>query len=247
MATIVTFTSSGLFVYTGSANPVSISVWGAGGNGGLNGNGGSGAAFASSSIVLGNGTYSCSVAGLGGIVFNPTTTSSSLGYNPIVGDGDLFGNSSSFYSASSSTVKLVSAMGGSSLGTIYHQTGSAGFVSGSTYMLGGIGGQPVVYNADGCGGGGAGGWPSGSGTASLGSPGSSDSSIGDSRSLASAGGPSGGTGVGGNGAYYDAGSNVNRIVSAQNGATPGGGGGGPYIWGANTPGLGGAGQITISF
>lgn len=241
--------SSSLFSITGSGVTASVQVWGAGGNGNYNGGGGSGAAWASASLVLtGSTTYSCSIAGLGGLIYNPKTTSSSLGYNPGAGDSDLYGLSSSFTINSSGTV-LLAAVGGSQTGIISHQLTQSSGSSCVLYMQGGLGGVTVAGNADGCGGGSAGGFIVATGTASLGSPGSSDWTIGDSRSLAANGATSGNSGgSGGNGSYYDSGPNQNRVVPGQNGAFPGGGGGGDYLWNqANSSGLGAGGQIIITF
>lgn len=249
-----TFLSSSFLVVTASVT-ASVAVWGAGGNGNLNGAGGSGGAFASASIRLNAGTYTCSVAGPGGYITNPYTTSASLGYNPLAGDTDLYGLSSSLI-VSGSTV-IISAVGGSSTGIISHQltqgSGSLtpGTPSGSIfYVQGGLGGTPVG-NTDGCGGGSAGGFNSATGTASLGTPGFSDNTIGpDSRSSAAQGGYTSGSsgGPGGNGSYYDAGPNLNRIVPAQNGGYPGGGGGGSYVgYAPGSEGFGAGGAIVVTY
>lgn len=142
------------------------------------------------------------------------------------------------YVASASGQILLRAPGGKYDGTIDHQQT---LLTGSKYTYYGGHGSPdfqgyASYN--GSGGGQAG---------SINGNGQDGQSA--FNSTTDAGAPGGraydGTGAGGAGAYYYAGSSTNGVISAINGGFPGGGGGGSYDYGRDSSGPAADGVVTI--
>lgn len=224
----VTYTSNGTFSRA-TATPVTMSLWGAGGDGSANGTGGSGGSYVVKSVVLQSGSY-----------------------NVFVGqrNADGLGNGGDSYFQSASVI-IARAAGGRSDGTITHQ---ASFNTGSTKYVGGAGGT----FSGGYGNYGAGSGGSAAGGLGVGIAGSNGLDNGASfpqyghsvGAVSGASGEASGGGNGGNSAYYDAGTN-SRLIPATNGEAPGGGGGGGYSGETNiavvTEGRGALGRVDISY
>lgn len=223
-----TFTANGTFSVV-TSTPVTMSLWGAGGNGNANGTGGSGGAYVVEMVTLPSGSYTV-------VVGQP--------------NADGFGNGGNSYFESASVI-LARAAGGKSDGTIAHQ---AALNTGSTKYVGGTGGTFTTGygNYGGAGGGSAAG---GLGNGIAGSDGydSGASFPQFGHPLGGAAGANGGAAGGGNGgaaAYYNAGTD-SRLIPATDGDAPGGGGGGGYSGETNktviTEGRGAVGRVDVSY
>jgi hypothetical protein len=196
---------------------VTIECYGAGGRGSKTGNGGSGGAYSKLIKTL-TGSF------LVGVGKND--------YNGYGNGGD------TWFKSGSANVIICQAGGGRQDGTIDWQLSAA---TGSTKYYGGYGSADfqgyASYNGSG-GGGGAG--PTGNGA-------NGQSAFYSTGGSPATGGLGNTTGNGGDGAYYYAGPCVNGVITAKDGAFPGGGGGGTFDYGPATEALGGNGVCYVTY
>lgn len=221
MSTTLTYLTNGTLSLTAS-KAVTIVCVGAGGHGSSTGNGGSGGGYAKTVKTLQSGSYPV-VVGLA------TST-----------DGGL----SSFTSAS---VVICQAPGGKQDGTISHQT--ALLIGSSVVGYGGHGCPDFLgyasYN-------GSGGGEAGTGVNAINGSDGQSAYYSTPTSPAAGGASDGvngvtGAGAGGAGGYYYAGAGVNRVVPAESGVFPGGGGGGSYDYGTDSSGGGANGVVYVTY
>jgi hypothetical protein len=212
-----TYTSNGTFHVTGSSLAVTMSCVGAGGNGSTVGNGGSGGAYAQSYRTLYTGSYAV-----------------------YVGQATATDGGDSYILSGSNNVVIIRAPGGKQDGSIDHQSA---LLTGSKYAYYGGHGSPdfLGYSSYNGSGGGQAGSINGNGQSGQ------NAFFSTVSSPASGGYAYDGTGAGGDGAYYRAGSTTNGVIPATAGTAPGGGGGGSYDYGISSAGAGAAGIVTIAF
>jgi len=158
-------------------------------------------------------------------------------YTVVVGQATSTDGGTSYIASASGQI-LLRAPGGKQDGTITHQEA---LLTGSKYAYYGGQGSPdfLGYSSYNGSGGGQAGSINGNGQ-------NGQSAFSSTIAAAASGGYAYyGTGSGGNGAYYRAGPTANGVISATNGAFPGGGGGGSFDYGADTSGAGANGVVII--